>query len=68
MGDGLGAMKQYGTFSNAAPVFLQRPSDDTRNMQLHRCISMSLADDPVAIYVQIRPLRRHETTWAQRWL
>ena len=46
MGDGLGSMKKYSTFSNAAPVFLQRPSDDTRNMQLHRCISMSRADDP----------------------
>ena len=46
MADGLRLMKQYGTFSNAAPVFLQRPSDDTRNMQLHRCISMSRADDP----------------------
>ena len=46
MADGLGSMKQYGTFSNAAPVFLQRPSDDTRNLQLHRCISMSRADDP----------------------
>ena len=46
MGDGLGSIKKYGTFSNAAPVFLQRPSDDTRNMQLHRCISMSRAADP----------------------
>ena len=46
MADGLGLMKQYGTFSNTAPVLLQRPSDDTRNMQLHRCISMSRADDP----------------------
>ena len=46
MADGLGLMKQYGTFSNTASVLLQRPSDDTRNMQLHRCISMSLADDP----------------------
>ena len=46
MADGLGLMKQYGTFSNTAPVLLQRPSDDTRNMQLHRCISMSRAADP----------------------
>ncbi len=46
MADGLGSMKQYGTFSNTALVLLQRPSDDTRNMQLHRCISMSRADDP----------------------
>ena len=46
MADGLGVMKQYGTFSNTAPVLLQRPSDDTRNMQLHRCISMSRADEP----------------------
>ena len=43
MGDGLGSMKKYGTFSNAAPVYLQRSSDDTCNMQLHRYISMSLA-------------------------
>ena len=68
MADGRGSMKKYDIFSNAAPVFLQRPSDDTRNMQLHRYISISLADDPVAIYVQIRLLRRQETTWAQRWL
>mgnify|MGYP003323727078 CR=1 FL=1 len=46
MADGLRLMKQYGTFSNAAPVLLQRPSDDTRNLQLHRCISMSSAADP----------------------
>ena len=46
MADGLGLMKQYGTFSNAVAVLLQRPSDDTRNMQLHWCISMSRADDP----------------------
>ena len=31
-------------------------------------IAMSLANDPAAIYIQIRPLRRQETTWAQRWL
>ena len=46
MADGLGLMKQYGIFSNAGSVLLQRPSDDNRNMQLHWCISMSRADDP----------------------
>ncbi len=46
MADGLGLMKQYGIFSNTATVLLQRPSDDTRNMQLHRCIFISRADDP----------------------
>ncbi len=30
MADGLGLMKQHGTFSNVAPGLLQRPSDDTR--------------------------------------
>ena len=46
MADGLGLMKQYGTFSNTAPVLLQRPSDDTRNLQLHWCISMPRTADP----------------------
>ena len=46
MADGLELMKQYGTFSNAAPVLLQRPSDDTHNLQLHQCISTSSAADP----------------------
>ena len=39
-------MNKYDTFSNTTPVLLQRPSDDTRNLQLHRCISMSSAADP----------------------
>ena len=46
MADGRGLMKQYGTFSNAALVLLQRPSDDIRNLQLHWCILMSSAADP----------------------